>query len=248
VKPVCRFASRIFVTDPSTNPNALPKYVQISELLIRDIASGRLMDGERLPPEREMAHRLGTSVGTLRKSLAILEQKGMLDRLHGSGNYIRHGADEASIYGMFRLELPQGGGLPRADVLDVQTLEKPTDLPEFGTSIRATRIRRLRYLNETIIAIEEIWLDADAGTVPPNALSDSLYHFYQKHLGFWITSAEDRVSVANLPDWTPQSFTKPAGALTGYIERFSWADKPQAVEFSRTWFDPKRAVYVQRLK
>jgi GntR family transcriptional regulator len=236
------------VTDPSTNSNALPKYVQISELLIRDIASGRLMDGERLPPEREMAHSLGTSVGTLRKSLAILEQKGMLDRLHGSGNYIRHGADEASIYGMFRLELPQGGGLPRADVLDVQPLEKPSDLPEFGTSTSATRTRRLRYLNETIIAIEEIWLDGDAGTVTPTLLSDSLYHYYQKHLGFWITSAEDRVGVANLPDWTPQSFTKPTGALTGYIERFSWADKPQAVEFSRTWFDPKRAVYVQRLK
>ncbi|MGY9053646.1 MAG: GntR family transcriptional regulator, partial [Rhodobacterales bacterium] len=30
----------------------LPKYIQISELLIRDIGAGRLMDGERLLPER----------------------------------------------------------------------------------------------------------------------------------------------------------------------------------------------------
>tara|TARA_B110000879_G_scaffold206462_1_gene288491 strand:- start:4088 stop:4798 length:711 start_codon:yes stop_codon:yes gene_type:complete len=236
------------VTDRPSNPNALPKYVQISELLIRDIASGRLMDGERLPPEREMAEGLNTSVGTLRKSLAILEQKGMLDRLQGSGNYIRHGADGASVYGMFRLELPEGGGLPRADVLEVAALAKPDSLPDFGTANHGTRIRRLRYLNETIIAIEEIWLDGDAGTVPANALSDSLYHFYQKHLGFWITSAEDRVGVAHVPDWTPDSFTKPAGALTGYIERFSWSDQPKPVEFSRTWFDATRAVYVQRLK
>lgn len=236
------------MSDPSFNPNALPKYVQISELLIRDIASGRLMDGERLPPEREMAIGLGTSVGTLRKSLAILEQKGMLDRLQGSGNYIRHGADAASVYGMFRLELPEGGGLPRADVLDVQFITKPDDLPEFGSSDQGTRIRRLRYLNETIIAIEEIWLDGNAGIVPPNALSDSLYHFYQKHLGFWISSAEDRVGVGNVPDWTPPSFSKPVGSLTGYIERFSWSEGPEAVEYSRTWFDAKRAIYVQRLK
>lgn len=206
------------------------------------------MDGERLPPEREMAQGLGTSVGTLRKSLAILEQKGMLDRLQGSGNYIRHGADAASVYGMFRLELPEGGGLPRADVLDVVLIPKPEDLPGFGTSDKGTRIRRLRYLNETIIAIEEIWLDGDAGSVPPNALSDSLYHFYQKHLGFWITSAEDRVGVAHVPDWTPDKFTKPAGSVTGYIERFSWSDRPEAVEYSRTWFDADRAIYVQRLK
>ncbi len=236
------------VSDHHRNANSRPKYVQISGRLRRDIAAGRLRDGERLPPEREMADGLNTSVGTLRKALAILEKKGMLDRLQGSGNYIRHGADEASIYSMFRLELPEGGGLPRADTLDVQALEKPADLPQFGTADHGTRIRRLRYLNETIIAIEEIWLDADAGTLPPNALSDSLYHFYQKHLGFWITSAEDRVSVAAVPDWTPDTFTKPAGALTGYIERFSWADGPKAVEFSRTWFDPSRAIYVQRLK
>ena len=65
------------MNDHPANPNALPKYVQISELLIRDIAAGRLMDGERLAPEREMAESLATSVGTLRKALAILEEKGI---------------------------------------------------------------------------------------------------------------------------------------------------------------------------
>ena len=30
-----------------------------------------------------------------------------------------------SVYGMFRLELPEGGGLPRADLLSVETLVKP---------------------------------------------------------------------------------------------------------------------------
>ena len=35
-----------------TEPGALPLYQQISELLIRDIAAGRLIDGEKLKPER----------------------------------------------------------------------------------------------------------------------------------------------------------------------------------------------------
>ena len=51
----------------------LPMFVQVSELLIREIAAGRLIDGERLPPEREMAKSLHVSVGTLRKALAELE-------------------------------------------------------------------------------------------------------------------------------------------------------------------------------
>ncbi len=232
----------------SQTSNALPLYVQISELLIRDIAAGRLLDGERLPPERDMAEELGISIGTLRKALADLTEKGLLERIQGSGNYIRHGKTNESVYAMFRLELLSGGGLPKADILSVDRVTKPDDLPEFGTCHEGTRIRRLRYLNETIIAVEEIWLDGDSGFVRRDQLSDSLYRFYQKQLGFWIIRAEDRVTIKPVPDWTPKDFSKSPGDLTGYIERFSWADKPEPVEFSRTWFDTDRAHYVQRLK
>ena len=230
------------------NPNALPAYVQISELLIRDISAGRLMDGERLPPEREMAKTLSTSVGTLRKALAILVEKKLLERVQGSGNYVRHGGDSNAIYAMFRLELIAGGGLPRADILDVTAMEKPAHLPDFDTSGRATRIRRLRYLNDTIIGVEEIWLDGSVGELKTSTVSDSLYHTYQKQFGLWITRAVDRVGIGAVPDWAPAHFTKPQGTITGYIERHSWGTAPEAVEFSRTWYDTDRALYVQRLK
>ncbi|MCV0427374.1 MAG: GntR family transcriptional regulator [Roseibium sp.] len=232
----------------SQSSSALPLYVQISELLIRDIAAGRLIDGERLPPEREMAEELGISIGTLRKALADLTEKGLLERIQGSGNYIRQGGTNESIYAMFRLELLSGGGLPRADILEVTRIEKPDDLPEFGTSPEGTRIRRLRYLNDVIIAVEEIWLDGDSGFVKPDLLSDSLYRFYQKQLGFWISRAEDRVTIGKVPDWAPETFSKMPGTITGYIERFSWADRSNPVEYSRTWFDTDKAHYVQRLK
>jgi GntR family transcriptional regulator len=236
------------VTDTLQDPSALPKFIQISEFLIREIASGRLIDGARLSPERDMAAELGVSVGTLRKSLKELEKKGLLERVQGSGNYIRHGPIEDSVYAMFRLELCEGGGLPRADVLDVGLATKPKGLPGFGTSARASRIRRLRYLNETIIALEEIWLDADAGLVTADGLSDSLYHHYRTKLGFWITRAEDQVSIGEVPDWSPEEFPLSPGTLTGFIERWSWSEAPQPVEYSRTWFDTNRTRYVQRLK
>lgn len=229
-------------------PPRLPVYVQIAELLLRDVASGRLVDGERLPPEREMARQLSVSVGTLRKALKELEARNMLERIQGSGNYIRVKAKNTGIYSMFRLELPQGGGLPKADVLSVDLLVKPDDLPQFGTAAKASRVRRLRYLNDTIIAVEEIWLDASKGEIVSDALSESLYHYYQHELGFWITRAEDRVGIGSVPGWAPAQFTKAPGDLVGFIERFSWADVPAAVEFSRTWFDPDQAQYVQRLK
>ncbi|MFS4583075.1 GntR family transcriptional regulator [Phaeobacter sp. C3_T13_0] len=230
-----------------TSGTALPLYLQISEALTREIAAGRLADGERLAPERQLAQEYGTTVRTLRKALSELEKQGMLDRVQGSGNYIRTTQTLPSVYSMFRLELHGGGGLPTADVLSVVECTKPADLPNFGTTDRGTRIRRLRYLDNIIIAVEEIWLDAGAGSVDASQLSDSLYRYYRLQLGFWISRAEDRVALGEVPNWAPANFTKSPGTTVGFIERLSWAQETAPVEFSRTWFDTDKALYVQRL-
>ena len=231
-----------------SSSSALPRFIQISEFLVREIAAGRLVDGERLVPERHMAKSLNVSVGTLRKSLKELEKIGLLESIQGSGNYVRQNQIDGSVYAMFRLELLEGGGLPKADILDVALYEKPSDLPEFGTSKRASRVRRLRYLNNTIIAIEEIWLDQSAGVINSIGISDSLYQYYRTHLGLWISRAEDYVGICKVPFWAPAAFMLSPGTVTGFIERFSWGSEVAPVEYSRTWFDTNQAYYVQRLK
>jgi GntR family transcriptional regulator len=229
-------------------PDALPIHLQIEELVIRDIAAGRLVDGQRLPTERDMAMAHGTTVRTLRKALAELEKKELIERRQGSGNYIRAGQQVASVYSMFRLEHAiGGGGLPNAHILSVDYLPKDSAQPDYGTSDHATRFRRLRFLDDTPIAIEEIWLDGGAGRVPRDKVQDSLYLTYKRALRLWITRAEDRVGIAPVPDWTHACFAPSAGSITAYIERLSWAQTAQAVEFSRTWYDTDKALYVQRL-
>src|SRR3546814_1371450 len=126
------------------SPCSLPIYLQITELLIRDIAAGRLIDGEKLKPEREMAEELGIAIGTLRKALAELQARGMLERVQGSGNYVRAVSDPQSVYSLFRLELLDGGGLPTAEILAIDRRPKPGGFPAFGASPEGHRIRRLR--------------------------------------------------------------------------------------------------------
>ncbi|MCG6902600.1 MAG: GntR family transcriptional regulator [Rhodobacter sp.] len=227
---------------------SLPVYIQISEMLIRDVQAGRLMDGARLPPERDMAAELGISVGTLRKALAVLTDKGLLDRRQGSGNYIRAAGKVDSVYALFRLELVAGGGLPTAQVLSVETLAKPPDLPAFGRDRTGHRIRRLRRLNARPAAVEEIWLDGSfAPEIAAGELSESLYLFYQKKLGLWIQRAEDRIGTGAMPEWG-SGLIPDAPKVLGQVDRLSWDQSNQTVEFSRTWFDPEHVRYVSRLK
>lgn len=228
---------------------ALPAHMQISEMLIREIMAGRLADGARLPPERDMAASLGVAVGTLRRALQDLQDKGLLERIQGSGNYIRAREELLGVYAFFRLELVEGGGLPSAEILSVETMTKPADLPPFGPSVHGHRIRRLRRLGGKPAALEEIWLDGGrAESLRAEDLSESLYLHYRLTLGFTITQAEDRVGIGATPDWSPPRFAPKAGTTVGHIERFAGTADGQGAEYSQTWFDPHVARYVTRFR
>ncbi|MDG2454101.1 MAG: GntR family transcriptional regulator [Paracoccaceae bacterium] len=230
-----------------TDRLSLPKYVQIAEMLIREIAAGHLADGARLAPEREMAATLGTSVTTLRKALDDLAQKGLLVRRQGSGNYISTKKTVPSVYAFLRLEKLSGGGLPTAQVLSVDHLPKPHGVA-FGPAQNGHRIRRLRSLDGDVVALEEIWLDASyADVLRPEDLSESLYLYYKKHLGFIISRIEDQIGAEPVPDWTQGAFDPLEGAITPYIERISWSQDNEPAEYSRTWFDNNKARYISRL-
>jgi GntR family transcriptional regulator len=224
----------------------LPLHIQVSEMLAREIQAGIYPDGTKLAPERDMAQELEISVGTLRKALADLTEKGLLERVHGSGNYVRKSDTPQSIYGFFRLELLKGGGLPTAEILSLRKLKKPRDLPQFGHSESGFRIRRWRRLNGVNAAIEEIWLDGGyAETIVQSDLTDSLYQYYRQQLNLWITRAEDSVGVAPPPAWKPDGFASNA-SIWGYIERHSFDQTNTVAEFSRTWFDPTTTRFMAR--
>jgi GntR family transcriptional regulator len=232
-----------------SSKGSLPVYLQIAETLVRDITAGRLIDGEKLPPERDMANELGIAVGTLRKTLAELHNRGLLERIQGSGNYIRAVTDPQSVYAMFRLELISGGGFPTAEVLSISRDVKPEELPPFGTSKEGHRIRRLRRIAGKAAAIEEIWLDGSyTNEIEVGDLSESLYLYYRTRLGLWIAKAEDHIDLGHVPDWSPDTFNPKCGEPIPHVLRISYSHEGGTAEVSHTWYDPSVARYVNRLR
>jgi GntR family transcriptional regulator len=227
---------------------SLPVYIQISEMLMREIIAGRLSDGERLPPERRLAKSLNISVGTLRKSLKDLEMKGALFRKQGSGNYIKFNTKFNSIYSFFRVELTDGGGLPSAKNLDINLVKKPKTSPFFGESDKCLRIRRLRLLDNVPCVLEEIHLDAiKTDGLEFDNISQSIYLFYKDVLNLRITSAKDSATLLPVPVWSPKEFKVMSHQETVCIERLAYDQVGAPVEFSRSWIDTSIARYMARI-
>ncbi len=202
-----------------------------------------------MPTEADLAQKLNCAVGTLRKALADLEGKKILERIQGSGTYVRKIDDPGGIYALFHLELNDGVGLPTAELLDLSRRTPPDFVPKFGdtTNKDYNRVRRLRRLGDKPAALEEIWFDSrHAPALEKNEISESLHLFYREKLGFWIADVEDRVSVGQFPDWAPGHGGFRAGKNCGFVSRISWSNHGLVEEYSRTWFDASIVHYNAR--
>ena len=73
----------------STNARRPLSHSVVRALRERIVAQG-LEPGDRLPSEPELARSLGVSRSSLREGIALLEEDGVVRRLHGSGTYVSH--------------------------------------------------------------------------------------------------------------------------------------------------------------
>ena len=230
-----------------TTPTRLPLYVQISELLHREIAAGHWIAGERLPTESQLAQDLDVAVGTLRKALTVLEKEGLLERRQGSGTYVKKPPEGGAIYQFFRLELLSGGGMPTANTLSVDKIQNADISQYFSSATEHWRVRRLRFLNRKPVAAEEIWFDGKhAETLSAETMHESLYMHYREAFNFWITHVSDEVSCQIAPDWACQTLSLEEGSTLGWVTRRGWDHHGDVGEFSQTWFNPAACHYAAR--
>lgn len=73
-----------------------PKYLALADALSEDVLAGRLAHGTRLPTHRELAERLGVTVGTVSRAYAEAERRGFVSGEVGRGTFARGPLDDAS--------------------------------------------------------------------------------------------------------------------------------------------------------
>ncbi len=84
-------------------------YRKIRERLERDIVGGRYSAGEKFPSEAALVQRFGASRITVGRAVRELQERGLLDRVAGSGTYVRGTAERRKEGLLLGLVIPNLG-------------------------------------------------------------------------------------------------------------------------------------------
>lgn len=71
--------------------SSIPVYQQIENLVLFGIASGKLQAGDKLPPVKTLADRVGVNFNTVAKAYRDLEVLGLITTRRGMGCFVKKG-------------------------------------------------------------------------------------------------------------------------------------------------------------
>ncbi|WP_041607586.1 PLP-dependent aminotransferase family protein [Tistrella mobilis] len=74
---------------PDLSASDRPRYLAIADVIEADLRSGRLSVGDRLPPQRRLAERLGIDFTTVARGYSEAHRRGLVESRVGQGTYVR---------------------------------------------------------------------------------------------------------------------------------------------------------------
>lgn len=118
---------------PELEQAAEPKYLALVDALHRDVESGRLPPGTRLPTQRQLANRLRIAIGTVSRAYTVAEQRGIVRGEVGRGTFVRR---EDPTY--------REGSDEDAELIDLSRgrLVRPADNPTLAQTLKLLAQRR----------------------------------------------------------------------------------------------------------
>lgn len=165
-----------------------PLWIQAVTVLKQEIAEGRLTEGSRLPPERDLCAQLGISRVTLRKALGHLVGEGVLSPSHGRGWYVASTvpakewpnnlesfSETAERMGLHPTAIVLRADRGSATIDEAETLAIAPGTPVF-------RLDRIRLLDDVPIALDRsiVPLAVLGETIDADFAVDSLYELLQR--------------------------------------------------------------------
>ncbi|HKV85477.1 MAG TPA: GntR family transcriptional regulator [Ktedonobacterales bacterium] len=239
-----------------------PLYRRVTALLLREIEQGRLPPGALIPPEVELARRLGVSRHTMRAGIEALVREGRLERRRGHGTIVRQPPVQQSLARFYSVA---GEMRRRGTALETRVLRRGRLTPGHALAAAACinlalddpraigYLMRLRLMDGAPLLLEWITfpvaLDEGLSREPvPGAPDRAVQPFYDSlnRAGVHVTRATEAIHAVACSRPDARLLACPTGAPLLRVERVGYAgDRP--VEWRRALIRGDRYSFTAEL-
>jgi GntR family transcriptional regulator len=210
----------------------VPKYIEISNNIIRSIESGEYQPGDKIPSENDLIKLYNTSNTTARKSLLEIELKGWATRIKGKGTFVLNRTEDKHLtrqLGSFfatRLgfdeKLKLEGFSPKNIILEKTILEAGVSANISGRHYiidgPVVKIHQLRYSNDILMKDETKYISL---TICPKInifeQNKPFFKIYEEDYGLKLEDIKQTLSVSILQPQTPDNYFETNTPLAVFI-------------------------------
>lgn len=238
---------------PLNKNSTEPLYSQLYCRLVKQIQTGELKSGDRVPAERELAEQLNVSRITARQAIDALVESGLVYRERGRGTFVAE-PKMRSVMGFtsFSDDMRARGLLPRSTIVTQQLTpvdESVQEVLKIGPNDLAIHIVRVRMADDKPVALQATYLRHSLcpGLETEDLSQQSLYTLLRDK--YYINPAWTEAEVEALPATSEEArylqIEKNDPVLV--VKGITFTDSFEIVESVRTVYRGKGlAVYIGR--
>lgn len=218
------------------------KYQEIAEKIEAKIHKENLTQGTRLPNLSQLIKDYEVSKSTIVKALTILESRGVIYQVQGSGIFVRRRKRQGYI------NFLENQGFT-ADLDEFQLTSKVLDVSLIAPNEEVMRnlncqpddqvyhVKRVRYITGQTLCIEESFYKQSIVTYLNEAIvADSIFHYLNQALGIRIGFSDKYLSVGKLQKEAATYLSLKSGDPALFVEELFYLTSGEPFDFSKTTY------------
>ncbi|SDZ85201.1 GntR family transcriptional regulator, transcriptional regulator of bglA [Thalassobacillus cyri] len=225
------------------------KYQQIAEEIEKYIEENELQQGEKLPVLDTLMSQFDASKSTVTKSLDLLEKKGVVFQVRGSGIFVRRHKRKGYISLLsnqgFKKDLEESH--LTSDVIELK-VRKPTAEAARNLNLELADdvyyVKRVRYINGQTLCLEESFFNKSIVTyLNKEIVSESIFNYIREGLGLKIGFSDMYLHVGMLTAMEADYLGMEEGAPKLDVETVFHLTNGQPFDFSIVTYNYEQSQF-----
>ena len=214
--------------------NGQPTYKRIQNVIRRRIETGKLMPGDVVDSERELAKLHKVSLMTARHALADLAREGIVERRRGAGTYVAPPKIHFNKLMSYTEQMASRGLVAQSQIVSSGVLDDTPDIAarlSLSAASHLTMIERVRKAGDEPFALESCYLSAQEfpGLIAALLERGSLFSTLENRYGVELAYADEEIDVTAADLKTAELLAVPRGSPLLRMRQLIYTNKGKAI-------------------